>query len=183
MSTVVTDKDACPKLTAVIEELLPDERSFGGWRTSISSEASGMTINVLEPGIAEIARSEADTLVGAREVWALLTEVERHDHTEPERSLRLRGLIAEHVSKRWAVLAEPLARLALEDVHWTRMHQAFPKLRSDPAIVRAFASRLANDGHFYIWRASDVLAGIEISSVDQARTLIVAAMKRRRLSH
>jgi len=121
--------------------------------------------------------------VGAKEVWALLSEVERHDHTEPEQSLRLRELIAGHVSRRWAVLAEPLAQLALEGVHWTRLRQAFPKLRSDPAIIRAFASRLAHDEQFYIWRASEVLAGIEISSVDQARMLIVAAMKRHRLSH
>jgi hypothetical protein len=175
------DKDACRNLVAVINELFPSERSFGR-RILTRSEGTGLKFNVLERAIAEIASPAADTLVGAREVRALIDEIARHAHAEPERSLRLRQVVVEHVLRRWGALAERLARLALDNVYSTSLYQAFPALRSDPAIVRALASRLADDDSFFLNSACGVLAEIEICSVDQARILIVAAMKRQRRS-
>lgn len=133
-------------------------------------------MDALARGVAEIQRAEARELVGAKEVRALLNEIQKHERTDARRSHLLHSEIVAYVSRHWATLADPLGELAVYYAFEKDLFEAFPALRSHPATGRALASGIANDDAFYFGSIRSVAAELRVTSVDDARLLIRAVL-------
>lgn len=178
MTDAVPDEGSRSNLATVLELLLPEKRTSQR-RLLIGAQRTELTFDALKLGIEEVGGLGAEISLGEREISALVDELMRYEYKEPEQSARLLQLLRDHVSARWGILAEPLARRTIENVFSKVLFRAFPALRSDPTTLRIFSSRLTHDEHFSLNEAVAALAEIRVSTIDQARMIIVAGMNRR----